>query len=72
MQCHWLVVSVLCQFSDLASFLIWKACRSTLLASYFYWYLSVECNDGKDNTASVKYERIRMQFLEHLKNVMCI
>lgn len=49
---------------------MWKACRSTQLASYFYWYLSVECNDGKDNTASIKYERIRFQFLEQLKNVI--
>ena len=60
---------VLLQFPDLASFLIWRACRSTQLASYFYWYLSVECNDVKDNVASFKYEMIRFEFLEQLKNV---
>lgn len=50
---------------------MWRACRSTQLASYFYWYLSVECNDaGKDNTASVKYDRIRLQFLDQLRNVI--
>jgi len=57
------------QFPDLASFLIWRACRSTQLASYFYWFLSVECNDLKDNTCSIKYEKIRFEFLERLKNV---
>ena len=57
------------QFPDLASFLVARACRSTELASYFYWYLSVECNDHKDNLASIKYEKIRFKFLEDLKNV---
>ena len=67
------IMPPLVQFSDLASFLIWKACRSTMLASYFYWYLTVECNDaGKDNSGSVKYEKIRFHFLEQLKNVDCM
>ena len=56
------------QFPDLASFLVARACRSTELASYFYWYLSVECTH-KDNAASIKFEKIRYKFLEDLRNV---
>lgn len=29
----------------LASFLIQRACKNSSLASYFYWYLLVECED---------------------------
>ena len=57
------------QYQDLSSFLIARACRSTQLASYFYWYLSVECNELKDNPLNVIYERIRLKFLEELKHV---
>ena len=57
------------QFSDLASFLIARACRSTQLTNYFYWYLSVECAEDKDQRSRVKYERIRLKFLDDLKNV---
>ena len=56
------------QFPDLASFLLARASRSTQLANYFYWYLSVECSEGKDR---IKYEKIRLKFLEDLKNVSC-
>ena len=54
------------QFPDLASFLLARASRSTRLANYFYWYLSVECSEGKD---MLKYDRIRLKFLEGLKSV---
>ena len=43
-----------------------RASRSTQLANYFYWYLSVECSEGKDK---LKYDRIRLRFLEGLKTV---
>ena len=54
------------QFPDLASFLLARASRSTQLANYFYWYLSVECSEGKDK---LKYNKIRLKFLEGLKSV---
>lgn len=53
------------EYPDLSSFLIARACRSTQLASYFYWYLTVECNEDKDK---IKYEQIRLKFLDDLKN----
>ena len=56
------------QFPDLTSFLLARASRSTQLANYFYWYLSVECTEGKDK---LKYERIRLKFLDGLKSVSC-
>lgn len=54
------------KFPDLASFLLARASRSTRLANYFYWYLSVECSEGKD---MLKYDKIRLKFLETLKSV---
>ena len=54
------------QFPDLTSFLLARASRSTQLANYFYWYLSVECTEGRDR---LKYEKIRLKFLESLKSV---
>ena len=61
-------LALLTQFPDLTSFLLARASRSTQLANYFYWYLSVECTEGKDK---LKYERIRLKFLEGLKCVSC-
>ena len=57
------------QFPNLTSFLLFRASRSTQLANYFYWFLSVECSEDKDTYAMTKYERIRLKFLEDLKNV---
>lgn len=54
------------QFPDLTSFLLARASRSTRLANYFYWYLSVECSEGKD---MLKYDKIRLKFLEGLQSV---
>jgi len=31
--------------NDLASFLIYRACKNFTLANYFYWYLLLECGD---------------------------
>ena len=57
------------QFPDLASFLIARACRSTRLANFFHWYVSVECQEDKDLDAKKKYECIRQKFMDDLKNV---
>eukprot|EP00731_Ephydatia_muelleri_P030776 Em0022g290a len=59
---------VLAEFSDVASFLIARACRSTKLASYFYWYLSVECERDKDSFTCRKYEKIMCKFVTELRN----
>ncbi|XP_030755610.1 phosphatidylinositol 3-kinase catalytic subunit type 3 isoform X1 [Sitophilus oryzae] len=31
--------------NDLASFLVYRACKNFTLANYFYWYLLLECED---------------------------
>ncbi|XP_076748532.1 phosphatidylinositol 3-kinase 59F isoform X3 [Xylocopa sonorina] len=41
---------------DLASFLITRACQNTMLANYFYWYLSIECEDQSDPSISAKQD----------------
>lgn len=41
---------------DLASFLITRACQNTTLANYFYWYLSIECEDQTDPSISAKQD----------------
>ncbi|XP_061932147.1 phosphatidylinositol 3-kinase catalytic subunit type 3 isoform X2 [Apis cerana] len=41
---------------DLASFLITRACQNTTLANYFYWYLSIECEDQSDPSISAKQD----------------
>lgn len=33
------------EVNDLASFLIYRACKNFTLANYFYWYLLLECED---------------------------
>ena len=41
------------------------------MASYLYWYLTVECIENKDRKLRSKYEWIQQKFLDDLKNV-CI
>ncbi|EZA60206.1 Phosphatidylinositol 3-kinase catalytic subunit type [Ooceraea biroi] len=41
---------------DLASFLITRACQNSMLANYFYWYLSIECEDQADPAISAKQD----------------
>ncbi|RMX58215.1 hypothetical protein pdam_00000159 [Pocillopora damicornis] len=52
--------------SDLASFLILRACRSDTLANYFYWYLFVECNEGKDTKEAEMYLNVMRRFSQAL------
>ncbi|XP_022781859.1 phosphatidylinositol 3-kinase catalytic subunit type 3-like [Stylophora pistillata] len=52
--------------SDLASFLILRACRSDTLANYFYWYLFVECNEGKDTKEGEMYLNVMRRFSQAL------
>ncbi|XP_077598670.1 phosphatidylinositol 3-kinase catalytic subunit type 3 [Stigmatopora nigra] len=33
------------QEQDLCTFLIWRACKNSMLANYLYWYVIVECED---------------------------
>jgi phosphatidylinositol 3-kinase len=49
------------QYSTLAAFLVERACSSTRLSNYFYWYLSIECEENKE-----RYIRVRRKFLENL------
>ena len=40
--------------TDLASFLITRACQNSTLANYLYWYLSIECEDQPDTVTPAK------------------
>lgn len=53
---------------DLASFLITRACQNSMLANYFYWYLSIECEDQIDPAISVKQDtRVREMYVTVMK-----
>ncbi|XP_077989101.1 phosphatidylinositol 3-kinase catalytic subunit type 3-like [Glandiceps talaboti] len=55
---------------DLATFLISRACHNSTLASYFYWFLLVECDDqdslSKDNRTSEMYITVMKRFSQAL------
>ncbi|CAH3041450.1 unnamed protein product [Porites lobata] len=51
---------------DLASFLISRACKSDTLANFFYWYLLVECNEGKDIKEGAMYLNVMRRFSQAL------
>ncbi|KAG7203552.1 hypothetical protein KM043_013600 [Ampulex compressa] len=49
---------------DLASFLITRACQNSTLANYFYWYLSIECEDQTDPSISAKQDtRVKEMYI---------
>lgn len=50
---------------DLATFLIQRACKNPNLANYFYWYLSIECEDHE--TIRKIDERVREMYVTVLK-----
>lgn len=50
---------------DLATFLIQRACKNSTLANYFYWYLSIECEDHE--TVRKQDERVREMYVTVLK-----
>jgi phosphatidylinositol 3-kinase len=53
---------------DLASFLITRACQNSMLANYFYWYLSIECEDQADAAISVKQDmRVKEMYATVMK-----
>ncbi|XP_066599239.1 phosphatidylinositol 3-kinase catalytic subunit type 3 [Prorops nasuta] len=53
---------------DLASFLITRACHNSMLANYFYWYLSIECENQPDPAITVKQDtRVREMYLTVMK-----
>lgn len=48
---------------NLASFLIHRACQNSTLANYFYWYLTIECEEQPDPALSVKQDtRVREMY----------
>ena len=58
--------------SGLAQFLIERACRNSVLANYFYWYLVIECEDQEEilqDTARDKqmYSSVLQRFKSALK-----
>lgn len=53
---------------DLAWFLITRACQNSMLANYFYWYLSIECEDQIDPAISAKQDtRVREMYVTVMK-----
>ncbi|CAG9772619.1 unnamed protein product [Ceutorhynchus assimilis] len=51
--------------NDLASFLIYRACKNFTLANYFYWYLLLECEDQE---GTIKQdEQVRTMYLTVMK-----
>nr|XP_006823983.1 PREDICTED: phosphatidylinositol 3-kinase catalytic subunit type 3-like [Saccoglossus kowalevskii] len=65
-----IVLSFFFQRCDLATFLINRACHNFTLASYFYWYLLVECDDqdsmSKDSKTSEMYINVMKRFSQAL------
>ncbi|CAB0037128.1 unnamed protein product [Trichogramma brassicae] len=49
---------ILSQYSEtnLASFLVARACENSTLANYLFWYLSIECEDQLDPVITVKQD----------------
>lgn len=57
---------------DLTTFLIQRACKNPTLANYFYWYLSIECEDHEtirkqDDHVKEMYENVREIFMKTLE-----
>jgi phosphatidylinositol 3-kinase len=54
--------------TDLATFLITRACQNSTLANYLYWYLSIECEDQSDPSITAKQDtRIREMYVSVMK-----
>lgn len=58
--------------SDLASFLIQRACRNSNLANYLYWFLSIECEPQdtlrkQDDRVKAMYVAVKETFMRALK-----
>ena len=54
--------------SDLASFLVVRACTNDRIANFFYWYLLVECKDDRHQKATDMYTNIMRRFSKALLN----
>uniref|UniRef100_A0A336M345 Phosphatidylinositol 3-kinase catalytic subunit type 3 n=1 Tax=Culicoides sonorensis TaxID=179676 RepID=A0A336M345_CULSO len=57
--------------SDLASFLIQRACRNSNLANYLYWFLSIECEPQdisrkQDDRVRAMYVAVKETFMKTL------
>ncbi|XP_050293503.1 phosphatidylinositol 3-kinase catalytic subunit type 3 isoform X2 [Anthonomus grandis grandis] len=56
------------EISDLASFLIYRACKNFTLANYFYWYLLLECEDQE---GTIKQdEEVRNMYLTVMRTFL--
>lgn len=53
---------------DLTTFLIQRACKNPTLANYFFWYLSIECEDHE--TIRKQDERVREMYATVLEIFM--
>lgn len=53
--------------SNLAMFLIQRACKNSTLANYLYWYLSIEC---EEETIRKQDERVRKMYRSVLQLFM--
>lgn len=53
------------EVQDLASFLIYRACKNSTLANYFYWYLLIECED-QETTVKQDVSNLLFYYFLHL------
>ena len=66
---HTLMTSKSSQYQlDLATFLIQRACKNSMLANYFYWYLSIECED--QDPIRKQDEKVREMYVTVLDTLM--
>ncbi|XP_046853981.1 phosphatidylinositol 3-kinase catalytic subunit type 3-like [Xenia sp. Carnegie-2017] len=52
--------------SYLEAFLIWRASRSDILATFLYWYLRVESSEDNSSKAYVLYSKIIRRYIKFL------
>ena len=56
---------------DLASFLIYRACRNCSLANYFYWYLLIECEEQEGGLKQdVQVQEMYMTVLKRFSDTL--
>lgn len=56
--------------SDLASFLIERACDNSILANYFYWYMSVECENDESTAKEQKVNEMYLCIMKRFSQAL--
>ncbi|XP_050084607.1 phosphatidylinositol 3-kinase catalytic subunit type 3-like isoform X3 [Anopheles aquasalis] len=56
--------------SNLAAFLIKRACKNSILANYLYWYLTIECEDEKSSKKDVTIQEMYLSVLRDFLSIL--